>query len=40
MIGAVGTGKSSLLLAILGEMPIHDGTVLQDKSAKEIVLAE
>ena len=40
VIGAVGTGKSSLLMAILGEMPIHGGTLIHDKSASEMVFAE
>ena len=39
VIGSVGSGKSSLLMAILGEMPIQQGTVLTKKSI-EIVLAE
>ena len=30
VIGAVGTGKTSLLMAILGEMPIQSGTFLTD----------
>jgi len=35
----VGTGKTSLLMAILGEMPIHEGTVLT-KQDTLFVLAE
>ena len=40
VIGAVGTGKTSLLMAILGEMPIQEGTVIHNKSAREMVFAE
>lgn len=39
MIGAVGCGKTSLLMAILGEMPIQEGTMFCDTST-EVVLAE
>lgn len=39
LIGAVGFGKSSLLMAILGEIPVLQGTVLTKKGT-EIVLAE
>jgi len=30
VVGTVGAGKSSLLMAILGEMPVHDGTLFTD----------
>lgn len=39
VIGAVGSGKTSLLLSILGEMPISDGTVLMEENMK-VALAE
>jgi ABC-type cobalamin/Fe3+-siderophores transport system ATPase subunit len=39
VIGQVGSGKTSLLLAMLGEMPIEEGTVLTKQNAS-IVYAE
>ena len=39
VIGAVGSGKTSLLLSILGEMPIHEGKLLTRKS-KDVIIVE
>ena len=39
VIGQVGSGKTSLLLAMLGEMPIEEGTILTKQNAS-IVYAE
>ena len=39
VIGAVGSGKTSLLLSILGEVPIQDGTVYT-KASEDIVFVE
>ena len=39
VIGAVGSGKTSLLLSILGEVPIQEGTVYT-KASEDIVFVE
>ena len=40
VIGMVGSGKTSLLMGILGEMPIEQGTVYTREETEEFVLAE
>ena len=39
MIGAVGSGKTSFLLSILGEMPVGEGRIFIKKDA-QIVYCE
>ena len=39
VIGAVGSGKTSLLLSVLGEVPIQEGTVYT-KASEDIVFVE